>query len=63
MSTLWVHEKLHEADRPDFVCDLCDSKYKTRSALHMHVVGKHGGGFCCHKCAQCFDTPTEIASC
>ena len=61
LSTLWAHEKLHAVDRPDFVCDLCNSKYKTKSALCTHVVGKHRGGFCCPRCAQCFDTPMQCS--
>ncbi len=55
-AALIVHEKLHLADCPDFVCDLCDTVYKTNSALLIHVTGKHGGGYLCSKCRAWFGT-------
>ncbi len=49
-AALIAHKKLHAADHPDFVCDLCDAVYKTNSALTIHVTGKHGGGYLCSRC-------------
>ena len=43
MSSLLAHERLHVTDRPEFACEICEAVYKTKGALRIHVVGKHGG--------------------
>ena len=60
LPVLLAHEHLHKSQE-ELECDHCDKVYKTQTALHIHVVGKHGDGYCCSKCQKRFDTPVQKA--
>ena len=52
------HEHLHD-QRDTFECSSCDAVYHTRDALRVHITGKHGNGYKCSLCEQCFDLPVQ----
>ncbi len=58
LPALFTHEHLHKSQE-ELKCDHCDKVYKTQTALHIHVVGKHGDRYYCSKYQERFDTPVQ----
>ena len=58
ISELSQHEHFHD-EREVFECEQCGVEYYTMASLRLHVVGKHGEGYCCEKCNLRFDTLSQ----
>ncbi len=55
LSDMLHHEYLHD-QRDTFEYSSYDTVYHTRDALRVHITGKHGNGYKCSLCEQCFDS-------